>query len=254
VDEGQFISVILDLFRPSGGGVYHLRSLRRQALWKPFRQQLNHWLSEWLNEILASHLNPRPESLILIGPSGGYTLETEWLNRFSSISAYDIDPLAPWFFRRRHPAVAEKTKFHRLDVFWAGGRLSLSALGSVLNQYPSSAILFSNVLGQVPLEHPVAEDEWRSYLKTLSEKLRSRSWASYHDLYSLDSLKANQHANVFEQLHTAKTAPNDLRGVKTSVVVTDHLLDSDWTSGLKTKRFAWSLSSKSLHIIEGVHN
>src|SRR4051794_9109699 len=95
------------IFRPSGGALYHWRAFRRRHAWRDFNREIEDWLNAWDC--------PR-EHLILIGPSGGYTLPTAWLKSFSNISAYDLDPLAPLFFRLRHRGV--KVEFRRQDIFW----------------------------------------------------------------------------------------------------------------------------------------
>jgi hypothetical protein len=95
------------LFRPSGGLLYHLRALRSRARWRGFANDLERWLFAWRKP---------GGKLILIGPSAGYTLSTEWLRGFKEIHAYDIDPLAAWFFSLRHPGV--DAEFHQQDLFW----------------------------------------------------------------------------------------------------------------------------------------
>ena len=50
---------------PSGGLVYHLRALRHRHGWQPYADRLAGWLQAW---------SPPCRSLVLIGPSAGWTL------------------------------------------------------------------------------------------------------------------------------------------------------------------------------------
>jgi hypothetical protein len=250
LDEGELVSVIGSLFRPSGGGSYHWRGLRRRSLWQPFCKSLAIWLKRW---------NPPREGLILIGPSGGYTLPNEWLRSFGEVHAFDLDPLAPWFFRRRHGLYAH---FERRDVFWRtspnGNReLSLEPLREILAKHPGCTVLFCNVLGQVPLEGSLTEGQWHRYLSELRQELAGRSWASYHDIFSLRPIPLAQHAEATQML-AAEISPTGLPGVLKALPVAheiqaiDHLLLSNWTDGLAKIRLGWSLTPQSLHIIECV--
>src|SRR5687768_394255 len=128
----------MSLFRPSGGVLYHWRAFRHQWRWESFRQELRKWLGEWPNEA---------RELILIGPSGGYTLNTEWLKKFERVYAFDLDPLAPLIFRRRHPGV--NVTFERRDLLWEDAEFSTAGLEAALKRHPRAAVLFSNVLGQL---------------------------------------------------------------------------------------------------------
>lgn len=210
------------IFRPSGGVLYHWRAWRRRAHWQPFVNDLEKWLTQWNAAHLTKSVQKNSE-LILIGPSAGYTLPHPWLKRFSKITAYDLDPLAPLLFRRVHPGVT--VMFKRKDAFWKDGRLSIEPLQKLLTAHPHAAILFSNVLGQLLLEGTADETQWLKFLGTLREALNGRAWASYHDLYTHEDGE-----------------------------VIDHLLSGDWKQGLPTSEFRWPLTARSLHILEGVHS
>ena len=202
------------LFRASGGLKYHWRAWRQRGQWTSFRREIELWLNEWSFEC---------EELILIGPSGGYTLPTNWLKQFKAVYAYDADPLAPLFFKRQHPGV--NVIFKRRDLFWEDERFSAQSLLRILKEHPEAAVLMSNVLGQLLLEHPVSEDEWETFLIQMRGRLENRPWASYHDLYTHEKGE-----------------------------VIDHLLDGKWKAGLSTRQFSWPLTRASLHLIEGVRN
>lgn len=200
------------MIRPSGGALYHWRAYRNRHAWRGFTEALAAWLDEWKC--------PR-EELILIGPSGGYTLPTAWLKTFSQITAYDLDPLAPLFFRRRHRGV--KARFHRQDMFWESSSLSLAPLREELAHRPQAAVLFSNILGQLLVEGNASESDWLAFLRDLRRTLAGRAWASYHDTFTHESGE-----------------------------IIDHLLAGDWKQGLETREFRWPLTQRSLHIIEAV--
>ncbi|MBX3022201.1 MAG: hypothetical protein KF799_11050 [Bdellovibrionales bacterium] len=201
------------IFRPSGGMLYHWRAWRSRSRWQPFVNALSAWLGEWRTG----------EELVLIGPSAGYTLPVDFLKRFAKITAYDLDPLAPTFFRRHHRGLA--VEFHRQDVFWREARLSLEPLKELLSRHPQAAFLFSNVLGQLLLEGTAEESEWLRFLTDLRRTLGSRDWASYHDVFTYEGGE-----------------------------VIDHLLSGEWKQGLKTGDFEWKLTPRSLHKIQGVRS
>lgn len=200
------------IFRPSGGLLYHLRAWRERRNWRGFAQDLERWLADW---------NPPRAHLMLVGPSAGYTLPTNWLRDFARITAYDLDPLAPKLFARNHPGV--NVSFHRADAFGRGRALSLVPLREALFEHPDATVLFSNVLGQLLLEKKASETEWLTFLGDLRKLLADRAWASYHDLFTHE------------------------RGE-----VIDHLLDGDWKRGLASRRFTWALTARSRHEVEGV--
>ena len=203
----------MNLFRPSGGLIYHWRALRNQRHWYEFRKDVEEWLHDW----------PQfANELILIGPSAGYTLTTAWLKKFTRISAYDVDPLAGMLFRLKHPGL--NIRFHNEDLFWTDDEgYTTNTLREILKQNPSAAVLMSNVVGQLLLEHPVKDREWSRFLHGLRMALNGREWASYHDLFTHENGE-----------------------------VIDHLTGGDWKADLKTIQFRWPLTATSLHIVEGV--
>lgn len=227
------------ILRPSGGLLYHLRALRSRKLWRDFAGELEIWLSEWKTP---------SGKLILLGPSGGYTLPSAWLRGFSEIHAFDIDPLAPWLFSLRHPGV--DAGFERHDVFWQNGHLTTAPLEAIVRAHPGATLLFCNVLGQLPLENRVDDGDMARYLKQLRASLHGVSWASYHDLYTVEPLAPQDHRKVAQVFCSGGDIARGVSGVD-HLEVTDHTLDGAWSEGLDTVRFSWPLSSHSLHLIEG---
>lgn len=205
---------MLGLIRPSGGLLYHWRARRHTRLWEPFRREIEQWLSSW---------NIPKKELVLVGPSAGYTLPRGWLEGFAQITAYDQDPLAPFFFKRQHPQA--NVTFKQQNLFWRNAKLSLIPLKEVLERHPGSPILFSNVLGQVLLEGPAEDFEWGVFLLGMRSLLKERRWASYHDRLT------HEHGEII-----------------------DHMTGGAWTEELETRSFRWQLTPKSLHEIEGVRD
>ncbi len=233
------------LFRPSGGVFYHWRGLRRRKLWRSFSTSLAAWLESW---------NIPPSELLLISPSGGYTLPHAWLKKFTKIQAFDLDPLAPWLFRMRHRGL--NINFVCTDMFWQNDRLNLAALRKALHDHPKAAVLFCNVLGQLPLEGTLTEAAWTGYLDELRELMATRHWATYHDLYTIENLPRTEHAVTVERLAQAATIEAALAfsGSPGKLEVIDHLLHGSWSQGLESQLMAWSLSDRCLHVIEGLRH
>jgi hypothetical protein len=204
--------VLSELIRPSGGLYYHAKALVNGRRWRPFREEIRLWLETWPCD--------KKQDLLLIGPSAGYTLPSGWLKDFPKIHAFDLDPLSGPLFRRRHGVNAE---FHRVNLFWSGGTLSIKPLKEVLREYPKANILFCNVLGQVLLEGKAGEEEWLSFLRQLRFALRGRTWASYHDVLSLKGQSA-----------------------------VDHMTAGEWCADLPTIKMTWKLGRNRIHKIDAV--
>ncbi len=226
----------MPLFLPSGGLVYHARALRLgKTCWEPFRQAVREWLDRW---------RPPCEGLLLIGPSGGYSLPTEWLARFSEVVAIDFDPLAQSVFGRQHRA-CRTTRWIREDVLPVGSQgLDLTPLRRRLAEYPDHAVLFSNVLGQVALSS-ACEDAVERDLAVLRRALDGRHWASYHDRLSApwrpEALADRRHRSDLELARLAY--PNGGEIVSHSTALLGH--------GLECETFAWECERGHWNLIEG---
>ena len=157
---------------PSGGLVWHTHALRYRRMWRPFCDAVADWLAHWPHQ---------RRDLLLFGPSAGWCLPSEFLAGFRHIHAVDIDPLAPWLFRRLHGARLRQSgatiTWQRTDLF--------SVLESLQKKYPDYAILFSNVLGQHRL-HCDDVSTAEADLRCLSERLEKKVWASFHDRLSVN--------------------------------------------------------------------
>lgn len=228
-------------FRPSGGLRYHWRAWRERPHWRSFTDALRPWLAEWAES----------GELVLIGPSGGYTLPCEWLAGFEQVYAYDVDPLAGRLLRQRHRRA--HIRFFKQDLFWKHGHLSLEPLRAALARHPRASVLFSNVIGQLPLEGPIDEASWQARLIELRQALEGRRWASYHDWLTFEPLPRARHAAVLAAYLENDAMAGPLTGLE-RVDVIDHLTRGEWTASLPRALFAWSLTPRSLHLIEGVRS
>ena len=176
---------------PSGGLGYHLRAFKhRRGLWAPFVKNVTRFLRAW---------EPPERSVVLIGPSGAHCLDLHFLRRFERIVAVDFDPFAPWVFRwrARHVLGPGRTAltWDSRDYLSPGPKgFDLAPLRGLLDAHRESAVLFCNILGQLPLfgderapdqdDDDPPEGSYERWLKGLPEALGARSWASFHDRLS----------------------------------------------------------------------
>ena len=150
----------------SGGLIWHLRALRyRNSLWRPFRNEVERWLQAW---------QPPVNKLIIVGPSAGYTLDADFLQRWQDIVVLEPDPLARRLLQWRYPDA--RWRFESLDVL-----SDISDLAWLSKRFADHAILFSNVLGQIAPRDEAASQAWQHSVR---EILMDNHWASYHDVIS----------------------------------------------------------------------
>ena len=226
----------MPLFLPSGGLLYHARAFRLgKTCWAPFRRAVREWLARW---------EPPCSGLLLIGPSGGYSLPTEWLARFSEVVAIDFDPLARPLFGRRHRA-CRSLRWVLEDVLPVGTLgLDSSALERRLAEYPDHAVLFSNVLGQLALSS-ACEDAVERDLAVLRQTLDGRHWASYHDRLSAprrpDLPSDRRHRNDLELARLAYSGGGEIVSHSTALL----------GRGLECETFAWECERGYWNLIEG---
>lgn len=149
----------------SGGIRYHLRALRyRRTLWAPFRAALANWLDCW---------QPPSRRLLVIGPSGGHTVPAGLFSRFDDVVALEPDPLARVILRHRQ--ARSKLRFESLDCL-----STPEGLDGLVARFGDRALLFCNVLGQLPCPDPTG---WQSLL---AARLSRCHWASWHDVISTE--------------------------------------------------------------------
>jgi len=216
------------LISPSGGLSYHLIARRRaRTTWAPFRAAVRLWLKTWFDSLQA-------RELIVFGPSAGWTLPLDEFARFSRVLFVEPDPTARFLLRRRLPSSLKAEFISRSDLLpWTGSDGNFTRF---LESHPGAAVLFANVLGQIPLvaSRSTGRDEFLSALK-------GRPWASYHDLYSGSSADAS--------LLPSRNPQDVFAGGD----VIDH--ETTWLAEGRTPQVAlWPLTGKTLHIIDFVHS
>ncbi len=171
----------------TGGLTWHLHAALSKKQWLRTQDQIQAHLYKGLEMWTRTHLEEgrslaqleSTRELVLIGASAGWMMSTPWLEEFTSIDAYDIDPLAPILFKLNHGKALQQKKiavrFHNLDA--------IDQLDRVLNRHPRALIWFDNVLGQHRIR--LKDSELASaQLKILQRRLQGRFWGSVHDLYS----------------------------------------------------------------------
>ncbi|HLV64515.1 MAG TPA: hypothetical protein VKY73_01830 [Polyangiaceae bacterium] len=237
---------------PAGGVRYHLRAFRYGAkLWQPFRWALGEWLLGW---------EPPERTLVLLGPSGGYCLQPFLFERFERVVCLEPDPVARFVFQRRlsraplerRPVLELVAEDHLLE--------DPERLLRLLERLGESAVLFSNVLGQLRVLLGVTEREAPELVRVhaaVARAIEGRSWVSFHDRLSgelrLDfaqPLVADgrlSDAEVLEHLYAqpGETDPAPLG-------LTDHLTAGLFPSELPHAYFAWELEPGLFHAIEAV--
>lgn len=237
----------MSLTGPSGGLAYHTRALRHaEDLWAPFRTAVGCWLRDWA---------PAASTLILIGPSAGYCLDTAFLARFARLVALDPDPLAPRFFRRRHAnALSTGTELQWIahDHFSTGDHVGLSAL---ITAHAEAAVLLCNFLGQLHLVLPREKTDtllahWRESLPRL---LADHPWASFHDRVSgALPLDFKQPMQLPARLDDEALLDRFYASREGKLV--DHHTNGFFTAQQPHSYLHWQLSPRRWHLIEAVCN
>ena len=161
----------------TGGLTWHLHAALSKKRWLHTQDQIQTHLFKGLELWRKGRTDAR--ELVLIGASAGWMMSTPWLEEFTSIDVYDIDPLSPVLFRLNHGKSLQQKKialrFHNLDA--------IDQLDRVLIKHPKALIWFDNVLGQHRIR--LKDSELASaQLKILHSRLKGRFWGSVHDLYS----------------------------------------------------------------------
>jgi hypothetical protein len=222
----------------SGGMVYHWRAYRyskntSESLWSSHLEGVQKFLAAW---------NPPEKSLVLIGPSGGYSIPKSFLEKFEKVTAIEPDFLARTIFEKRF----------EMKPIWVKSGISFRNLESLQKIIPeNSAILFSNILGQVPLPRVSALQ------KELKRVLQNHSWASYHDAMSGEQMQFDAElAQPFQKapLSLMKKMIYPMVANPTALTVNAHeapdLFPAD--PKLNFRYWQWRLTPKRAHLIEGV--
>jgi hypothetical protein len=236
---------------PSGGLQWHFRAWRSKSLWSPTCGQLAAWLAQ---------TQPKSKQLILLGPSAGWMLPSDWLLRFEYIHAIDLDPLSPWLFARRQGAALQAGR-----VRWQYQSAdALTELPRLLQAYPQACVFFDNVLGQLRFHAPRGQDPHHfaaHHLTQIRRHLQGREWGSVHDLLSgpakglssghdfpaarMEMSGASQSSGTASQPDTAWLAAARPHGQWL-----DHLTDAVFPASTAVQNMAWAFKPRYWHWLQ----
>lgn len=227
----------------SGGFGYHYLAWRQGRRWQNYRALLEQFL-----QISA----PAKGQLLLIGASGGYTLPNSWLKGFEKIEVVDPDPLARHFFLRTHSNLKPNWSMENYLVDsarqWQG-----TGLHRLLADYPDHLVLFSNLIGQLPLliQQPDLSDtpQWESWQQDWHRALSDRPWVSIHDLFS-SSIEPNRPLPPVDHSCSKQELIAQLYSGNKKVSLVDHLTYGLLPTPDSAERFVWPLHSSQIHLVE----
>jgi hypothetical protein len=234
---------------PAGGLRYHTRALLGERAWAPFRATLATWLAEF---------RPKVERALLVGPSAGYGFPDEFLQRFSSLTVLEPDPIAGFLLRRRLQRLGVRdVRIEPRDLLIAPLLSGGEGLPELLAADPDASLVFGNVLGQTRFLCSEAEfpNFKAAFRQRIAPLLAGRAWLSFHDRLS-GSLSPRFDApyisparlddvGVLRELY-----PSELGGPL--VELFDHQSDGFFPSELPHAYFNWHIGRARYHLIEGV--
>jgi hypothetical protein len=183
-------------------------------------------------------------------------LPTEWLLRFDSIHAMDIDPFARWFFGWRHGAALTAA-----GVSWdyqTGD--AMAELPRLLTAHPQACVLLDNLLGQLRFHAPAWQDPTvftSLQLAEVKRLLHGREWGSVHDFLSgpaqgLATLEDFPAAHSSMAKHAAQLEVDLawLAAVKPEGEWLDHLTDQVLPVGTQVHNMAWAFTPHYWHWLQ----
>ncbi len=216
----------------SGGLFYHLRALRYQkSLWARYQQETARFLEAW---------NPKAKTLVLVGPSAGYSLPLEFLKRFEKIIAVEPDALSRILFTQRFGIRPE----------WIKKPLNFERGVDPKDFPPDCAFLFANVLGQVRIFNV------SRFSENLKRLVDGHEWASYHDAFSGERLEfdtelaTHRKATLAEMKSWIYLKSTGLTTLEINAHVAPDLFSEK--DQLQYRYWQWRLTPKRTHLIEGV--
>lgn len=238
----------------TGGIGYHYLALRfRHNLWQDY---LN-FIEEFLFSI--RWFSPsKPKKLLLLGPSAGYTLPTRWLKEFSEILAIDLDPLAPFLFKRIHGS---------LPIIWtmenffsdSSNAWRIDRLLGLRQSFPDHLWFFTNLIGQLPLTLKKMslheEDQWFHWQQDWHQILLERSWVSLHDIFSVPFgiRSITPFSQTWQTARKEELLQNILKNSE-KAVVTDHLTHGLLPLHARKELALWRIQPHQTQIIEAATN
>jgi hypothetical protein len=221
----------------SGGVFYHLRALRfgkpiSSALWYSHREGVKKFLASWA---------PIEKTLVLVGPSGGYSLPIDFLKQFDRIVAFEPDFIARKIFEKRF----------LMKLEWITSEVDFNKMESFLELIPKdSAILFCNLLGQIPLRGI------RKIRQSFLKSLESETWASYHDAMSGENMQFDAELSQPKKRATLAQMKKMLYPMVNAgtLTVNAHQAPELFEGGSNLVYFYWQwrILPKRAHLIEGV--
>ena len=216
------------LFHPSGGLIYQIRALRYSGkYWKNHIAHVEKFLNRWA---------PPKTSLLLVGPSAGYSLPLSWLSQFKSITAVEPDPMARLLFERRFSFPGG------FNFKWEKNKFDFSL------PRKEEVILFSNVLGQIDLEDELLAAD---AIKKLCE---GKSWASYHDVLSGKDFRWSSSGEGTEK-RTLDSLKQGVEAVGESEIELNAHAVYDFFKAdpsLHFEYWEWQITQQQTQVIEGV--
>ena len=229
---------------PTGGVRYHLRAAFHRPAWEPFRSALATWLARW---------QPERSTLAIVGPSAGHCLPLEPLQQFERLIIFEIDPLARWLLKRRLArALPGRSITWIADDMWIdpirhGRELPVRLIGA------DSAVLFSNILGQVP--YLLEPGEYPDWLKAWRERvipwLERMPWASFHDRVSGAVPPFEALPTHHRQLSDAEvSALYENAPVHDLLELNDHRSPDLLPPGYRYEYLHWPITQHMHHLIE----
>ena len=222
-------------FTPSGGLVWHWRALWRRRYWTDFIDAVAVELARW---------QPPHKKLLLLGPSAGWCLPSDFLTRFHSIHAIDLDPLAERIFRFNHGRALQRADvnltFELENIF--------TSFDTLLDRYHDHAILFPNMLGQ-HIYHVADTDTARHQIEAVKIKLRNRHWASIHDRLS-GKIKSGRPLPEPMRMNEAIEPDRLAETLRLTGEWVDHLTTHVLPAGNERQIVGWRLLDDWMHIVE----
>lgn len=238
------------IFSPGGGIYYHTRALwRSKRLWSPFREQIGDWLADWLPQ--------NQKKIVLVGPSAAYCLPPSFLETFQDVVGIDPDPLARLLFKKQFSKIRAHWEFHDY-LGTTKARLDPAGLDHLLSEFSHHAILFCNVLGQLPLyfkKNSSFETDFNNWKRYFNESMKGRCWASFHDRYSTASKPNNDRLQTRSEISLEQLATKffNSRDQAPRLHFNDHL-----TGGIMPEQsriyLGWKFSGQCYHIVEAIHS
>ncbi len=235
----------------TGGVAWHWLAWRSQARWANTSQAIEDWLLQQASVLKLGGASEKP-SLLLIGASAGWMMSTAWLQQFSRVDTFDIDPLAAPLFKWRHGAALKAQSValhcHTLDA--------LQDLSALLKSHPKACVFFDNVLGQLRFQR--ASSEWQQVerdIQRIQKQLKGREWGSVHDRMSGPTTETILLSDELPIRSIQQTDQQWLTQLKAQSPWLDHLTHSVFPTysggqAVTVENFAWNFSPSYRHWLQ----